>query len=133
MKILWRKNWELIERQVRKGKKFIEFEIPFSKRLLVYYNNPKFNILDRYYSGTFMGPVNQGLAWDVFASALRRLYRRKRWDVVIPAHDEVLTEVPIGSSFEEFKKIMTETPSFLPKERFPRVDCSFWRGYRYLK
>jgi len=86
------------------------------------------------WGGHLTGIVTQGLARDVFCYKIRELFKKLKMQVLLPYHDEVLCEVdPKKIKFSDFLKTIQKTPSFLPKNHFPKLEGDFWKSKRYVK
>lgn len=82
------------------------------------------------YGGLLTENAVQAIARDVMAEAMGRV-EDAGYPVVLTVHDEIITEPVMGhGDVEEFKRIMTEVPSWADK--FP-VAVDGWEGPRYRK
>jgi DNA polymerase len=80
--------------------------------------------------GTFIENIVQGCARDLLAAAVER-FEARGISVVLTVHDEVITEVPIGSiSDAEYLATLLEPPSWA--EGLPLAGKA-WSGSHYLE
>ena len=137
VKIFWKKQEKLFS--ASKGSRL---KIPYSNRIMYFYGTRYFDNnwqiktqkgFKKMWGGSLTGYVIQGLAGDIFNYKIRELWKKLKIPVILPIHDEVVCEVSDDTSFEKFKEIMQNTPDFIPKEIFPRLEGSFWQGTRYKK
>jgi len=72
--------------------------------------------------------INQANARDILAAAIPRV-EAANYEIVLHAHDELLTETANGSC-EEFAALMAQPPDWAPD--LP-IKVEAWTGQRYLK
>ena len=84
---------------------------------------------DNIYASALCGLVIQSLTSRLFHSVERKLYKRLGVVADIPIHDEFLCSVKEKEvSFDDFKKTIQESPVWLPKEHYPIIQGSAWKG-----
>jgi hypothetical protein len=82
------------------------------------------------YGGLWAENIVSGISRDLLAAALLRL-ERAGYRIILHVHDEAVGEVPIGfGSIEEFRKLMTVSPSWAVG---PPITAKAWSGPRFCK